>query len=378
MTRRLPAIILAAVIAASAACAAPVQQQEEKKLEGRKVLMVIASSNFRDEEYSIPRAAMENEGAKITVACSSLKESVGMLKKEKVKPDILITRVKVDSYDAIVFIGGSGAQEYFKSKTALKLAAEGYKKKKIVAAICIAPSILANAGVLKGKKATVYQNQAANLKKQGANYTGSAVEVDGSIITANGPQAAQAFAKELVKALADFKILTGKKIVMIIAPDKFRDEELSKPKKHFTELGAEVTVASTKKTTCKGMLGAEVKPDTTISKVKAADYDVVIFVGGSGARTFFNDRKVQKIAKDAVKKKKVVGAICVAPSILANAGLLKDKEATAYKSEKDNLEKRGAKFKEEDVVSDGKIVTANGPEASEEFAKEIVKKLRED
>jgi PfpI family intracellular protease len=364
------------MLAASAVYAVPLQA--EKKLEGRKALFVIASSNFRDEEYFVPRKALENEGAEITVACSSLNESVGMLKKEKVKPDILITKVKADSYDTIVFIGGVGAKEYFTNKTALKLAADAYKQKKIVAAICIAPSILANAGILKGKKATVYQSEAANLKKQGANYTGGAVEVDGNIITGNGPQAAQQFANELIKALENFKILAGKKIVMIIAPEKFRDEELSEPKEHLEELGAEVTVASTKKTTCKGMLGAEVKPDTTISKVKAKDYDAVIFIGGIGAKKFFNDKKIHKIAKDAVKYKKVLGAICVAPSILANAGLLKDKDATVYESEKENLTKKGAKVKDEDVVSDGKIVTANGPEAAEEFAKEIVRKLRED
>lgn len=351
--------------------------QDARKLEGRKVLMVIASSNFRDEEYSIPRQALEQQGAAVTVASSSLNESVGMLKREKVKPDALITKVKADSFDAVVFIGGVGAKEYFTNKTALKLAAEAYKQTKIVAAICIAPSILANAGVLKGKKATVFQSEADNLKKGGANYTGGAVEVDGNVITANGPQAAQQFANELVKALGEFKILTGKKVVMIIAQDKFRDEELQKPKEILSKLGAEVTVAAEKKATCKGMLGAEVEPDTTISKVKAEKFDAVVLVGGAGAKELFDDNKVHKIAKDAVKKKIVLGAICIAPSILANAGVLKDKKATVYESEKENLAKKGAKVQDEDVVTDGKIVTANGPEAAEKFANALVKALRE-
>jgi PfpI family intracellular protease len=301
-----------------------------------------------------------------------------MLKREEVKPDVLITKVKADSFDAVVFIGGVGAKEYFADKTALKLAAEAHKQKKIVAAICIAPSILANAGVLKGKKATVFESEADNLKKGGADYTGGAVEVDGNVITANGPQAAQQFATELVKALAEFKILTGRKVVMIIAQDKFRDEELQKPKEILSGLGAEVTVAAPKKDTCKGMLGAEVKPDTTLSKVKAKDFDAVVFVGGAGAKALFDDKTAHSLAKDAIKKGKVLGAICLAPSILANAGVLKDKNATVYKSEKDDLARKGARVQDEDVVTDGKIVTANGPEAAEKFANALVKALRED
>lgn len=374
MPRRLITALLLIAVVLGANCAAA---QDSKKLENRKVLMIIASSKFRDEEYSIPRAAMENEGAKITVASSSLKVSVGMLGKQKVKPDVLITKVKAGDYDAVVFVGGVGAKEYFKSKAALSLARDANRKKKIVAAICLAPVILANAGILRGRRATVYPTESMALQKGGANYQGSPVEVDGNVITGNGPNAAQEFTKELIKALYSFKILTGKEVLLIIAPDGFRDEEFSKPKKILLEEGAQVTVASTRKGVCSGMLGLRVKPDTTIAKVKVKDYDAIIFVGGVGAKKLFADRKALKIAKDAAKKKKVLGAICMAPSILANAGVLKKKNATAYKSEKSNLTKKGAKFKDEDVVTDGRIVTANGPEAAEKFAKEIVKKLRE-
>lgn len=372
MKSKVVVALIAASILASAAFA-----QTENRLEGRKVLMIIASSNFRDEEYSVPRATLEGQGAKITVASSKMTEAVGMLKKEKVKPDILIAKVDAGAFDAVVFIGGVGAKEYFANKTALKLAKEAYDRKKIVAAICIAPSILANAGLLKGKTATVYASEATNLQKAGAKYTGAPLEVDGRIITANGPNASKEFADALAKALFEFKILTGKKVAFIIAPEKFRDEELTTPKKMLTEEGAEVTVASTKKGKCKGMLGLEVEPDTTISRIKAEDFDAIVFVGGVGAKEFFDDRKLHSLAKKALSKKKVVAAICIAPVILANAGILKGKDATVFKSMKDALTEKGANYKEEEVVSDGKIVTACGPEASEKFAKELIRKLRE-
>jgi len=350
---------------------------QDKKLDGRKVLFVIASSNFRDEEYSVPRAKLESLGAKVTVASSKLSESVGMLKKEKVKPDVLVSKVSATDFDAVVFIGGVGAKEYFKDKAALKLAKESFERKKITAAICIAPSILGNAGVLKGKKATVFASEATNLKNCGADYTGSPLEIDGNLITANGPNSSDTFADALVKALYEFKLLTGKKVALIIAPKGFRDEELTTPRRILMENGAKVVVASTTKSQCTGMLGMKFKPDTTTGRLKAEDYDAIVFIGGVGAKKLFDDRKLHSLAKKALDKKKVVAAICIAPVILANAGILKGKNATVFASMKDALTAKGANYKENDVVSDGKIVTGNGPEAAEKFANELVKKIRE-
>jgi protease I len=60
---------------------------------------------------------------------------------------------------------------------------------------------LANAGLLKGVKATCYPSQEANLKDKGAHFTGLAVERDGLIITADGPKAAKAFGEKIAEAL---------------------------------------------------------------------------------------------------------------------------------------------------------------------------------
>ena len=72
---------------------------------------------------------------------------------------------------------------------------------KIIAAICIAPVTLANAGILNGKKATVFPSGKNDLIRNGAKYTGDSVTVDGNIITANGPMAAEAFGKKIVEML---------------------------------------------------------------------------------------------------------------------------------------------------------------------------------
>ena len=169
-------------------------------LVGKSVLMIIASNNFRDEEYLHPREVLENEGAKITIASSTKKEATGMLG-TKVVPDILIDEVDIDDYDAVIFVGGSGANEYWENEKAHEIAKKAYEKSKVIGAICIAPVTLARAGLLKGKKATVYTSDIENIKKEGAIYTGNSVEVDGKIVTGNGPTAAKEFGEKIAELL---------------------------------------------------------------------------------------------------------------------------------------------------------------------------------
>jgi len=165
----------------------------------KKVLMVIAPVDFRDEEYFETRKVLEDLGNKITVANSTgqpSKSSFGKI----VKPDKALHDINEKDFDVIVFVGGRGSAEYFNSQQALNLAKEFNKSGKVVAAICIAPTILVNAGILSGKKATAFPSERNNINAVGT-YTGKPVEVDGKIITGNGPQAAKEFGKKIADAL---------------------------------------------------------------------------------------------------------------------------------------------------------------------------------
>ncbi len=179
---------------------APEAAAAGQRLQGKKVVLIIARQKFRDEELVEPRKLLAAEGAEVTVASSSLKEATGMLG-TKAKADVLIDDVNAADYDAIVFVGGMGASEYYGNAKALELCQSAVAQGKLLAAICIAPGTLAKAGVLKGKKATCWKGSAAMLKQGGATFTGKAVEVDGRIITANGPKAAPAFARAIADAL---------------------------------------------------------------------------------------------------------------------------------------------------------------------------------
>ena len=182
---------------------APVGTRKEATmatLQGKKVLMVIAAKNFRDEELLKPYAVLTAEGAQVTIACSTLSPVKGMLG-HIAKPDLLLKDAKVDDYDAVVFVGGVGAVEYWNNPTAHAVVKAVVASGKVLGAICMAPVTLANAGVLQGRRATVWESEGPKLTARGAKYYGTPLEVDGKIITADGPTSAEAFGRAIAQAL---------------------------------------------------------------------------------------------------------------------------------------------------------------------------------
>jgi len=156
-------------------------------------------------------------------------------------------------------------------------------------------------------------------------------------------------------------------VLMVIAPDQFRDEEYSHPKEVLEGLGATVTTASVAPGPCRGKLGMLARATVALSEADPADYDALLLVGGAGASIYFDDLDAHTLAKEMYASGKVVGAICIAPSILARAGLLRRKNATAFASQHDDLVAHGAVWTGAPVQVDGSIVTANGPAAARDF-----------
>jgi protease I len=179
------------------------------------------------------------------------------------------------------------------------------------------------------------------------------------------------------EAAGEVESLVGKRVVMIIAPQNFRDEELLEPKRILTEKGAEVKVASASLEIAGGMLGAEIQPDMLISDIEPDRWDAIILVGGTGASRYWEDTSVHFLLNEAVKQNKIVGAICIAPVTLANAGILSGKRATVSLSEKQKLTDKGAQYTLQDVQRDGNIVTASGPPAAKGFGEAIAEALAE-
>lgn len=168
------------------------------------VLLVIAPRDFQPLEFFPCKNILEKEGFKIRVASTTKGPAIGMDKKTKIVPDIVIDNIKEKDYLAIVIIGGTGSQQYlWKNKKLHALVKAFYDKNKLVGAICISPAVLALAGLLKGKKATVYPDPVSVgvLKQNGAKYTDAPVVVSGKIVTGRDPKAAEEFAKTIAKIL---------------------------------------------------------------------------------------------------------------------------------------------------------------------------------
>jgi len=167
------------------------------------------------------------------------------------------------------------------------------------------------------------------------------------------------------------------RILMVVAPKNFRDEEFLVPKQLFEGRGWTVKIASKAKAgeTAEGMLGAKVKIDLSISDAKVSDYDAIVFAGGTGASTYFNDPTAHMLAWQAYDTGRVVGAICIAPSILANANVLQGKRATGWPSERENIAAKSAGYTGADVEVAGRVVTGKAPPAAKKFAEAIANLL---
>ena len=169
----------------------------------KKALMIIAPRDFRDEEYQEPKAILESEGVKVVVASTVAETARGMFGMQ-VTPDTTIDEVNPAEFDAVVVVGGSGSQTYLWNNSKVHQIVQAlHQKEGLVAAICISPVVLAKAGLLKGKNATVFRTATTinELQKGGAVVLQAPVVVDGKIITGRGPEAAKEFGRKIAENL---------------------------------------------------------------------------------------------------------------------------------------------------------------------------------
>lgn len=183
-----------------------VEQAAEEVLEdqegttSKRAALIVPSQNFRDEELFETKRVLDSAGIQTVIASTRIgiiRSTLGNI----AEANMLIGQMRINDYDAIIFIGGIGAAEYVANPFALNLAREAIRNNKILAAIGTAPTILANAGVLTGVRTTSLLTERNTLVLAGALYTGIPVEQDRSIITAVGPAAALQFGSVIAEAL---------------------------------------------------------------------------------------------------------------------------------------------------------------------------------
>lgn len=164
--------------------------------------------------------------------------------------------------------------------------------------------------------------------------------------------------------------------VVVVLPNKdFRDQEFADTTRLLHEYSIGFKIAALTPGECFGVEGTEVATDISLDEIDPNEFTGIIFIGGPGVETSLHDEKLQNLAKTFNSGGKIVAAICWAVSILANAGVLNGKKATAWSGAKEDLEKGGAQYTGELVTVHQNIITANGPDAAEMFGEKIAQAI---
>jgi protease I len=175
--------------------------------------------------------------------------------------------------------------------------------------------------------------------------------------------------------------ISGKKIA-ILATNGFEQSELEKPLQKLREAGATVDVVSPERGEIKGWdmtdWGRPVKVDKALAEVGAEDYDAIVLPGGQLNPDYLrvNEQAISFI-RDFYASGKTVAAVCHAPWLLIEAGVIKGRRVTSYKSIKTDIINAGGHWIDEEVVTDQGLITSRQPSDLDAFSAKIVEEIGE-
>jgi protease I len=170
--------------------------------------------------------------------------------------------------------------------------------------------------------------------------------------------------------------------VAILATNGFEQSELEHPLKALRDAGATVHVIAPDGGEIRGWdgddWGQKVKVDHTLDAVKSADYDALMLPGGQ------INPDVLRMNNDAVSfvrafwdAKKPIGAICHAPWLLIEAGVIDGRNVTSYPSIRTDVENAGGKWQDSEVVCDQALVTSRNPDDLPAFCAKLIEEIAE-
>ncbi len=175
--------------------------------------------------------------------------------------------------------------------------------------------------------------------------------------------------------------IKGKKIA-ILATNGFEQSELEVPLKKLREAGASVDVVSPETGEIKGWdrkdWGRPVKVDKTLGEVSAKDYDAIVLPGGQINPDLLRvNQDAIAFIKDFYSGGKTVAAVCHAPWLLIEAGVIQGRRATSYKSIKTDVINAGGQWVDQEVVADQGLVTSRQPSDLDAFTAKIIEEVGE-
>ena len=171
-------------------------------------VLMIAADGFETVELFEPRKALEAAGVTVTLASIKRDPIQGMKgdinKAETATPDLTLEEVEVDDYDALVLPGGVANPDKLRvEELAVDIVQQFMDEDKIVAAICHAPWLLAEADVIDGRRVTGFVSIRTDLENAGAEVEDEEVVIDDNLITSRKPDDIPAFNKAIIEALTE-------------------------------------------------------------------------------------------------------------------------------------------------------------------------------
>lgn len=172
------------------------------------------------------------------------------------------------------------------------------------------------------------------------------------------------------------------KAVAILATNGFEQSELEVPLKTLRQAGADVHVVSLEAGEIKGWdkddWGSAVPVDKVLGDVSADDYDAIVLPGGQINPDLLRvEQKALDFIKSFWEQKKVVAAICHAPWLLVETGIIKGRKVTSYPSVKTDVVNAGGLWEDSKVVTDQGLVTSRNPDDLEAFCDKIAEEINE-
>ncbi len=174
--------------------------------------------------------------------------------------------------------------------------------------------------------------------------------------------------------------------ILIMATDGFEHSELMVPMEKLRDAGATVEVAAPRSRMKDGKIygwdesdwGKTVSVDKDIDEVNVADYDALVLPGGQiNPDKLRVEPKAIEIVRGFISSGKVVAAICHAPWLLIEAGVIKGRRCTSYHSIKTDVINAGGQWRDETVVTDQGLITSRNPGDLDAFVNKIIEEVRE-
>lgn len=174
-------------------------------------ILILATDGFEQSELELPLNALREQGATVHVCAPANTLEEGFIRGwnkadwgNEVPVDVTLDEAKSASYDALVLPGGVINPDKLRTnEKALALVKSFEQSGKIIAAICHAPWLLAEAGLARGRKLTSYASIKTDMKNAGAQWEDTEVVTDQGIITSRSPDDLPAFIAKIIEEVGE-------------------------------------------------------------------------------------------------------------------------------------------------------------------------------